>query len=198
MDFDLEKSCVSMEFVCGGSLEELLHRQGSLHEQTVMRFARHIVLGLCCFHEHKLIHRDVKPSNIMLEAHTCTAKLTDWIGTGQENVSLMVGKPVGTPLFMAPEVAGLPHQHTFTSDSWALGCTVLYMLTGLLPWENADKLGRTNEFMAMWLTANGRRPPYNSREWSAALSSFVAACFEVDATRRVCAHELCMHTFLLS
>jgi serine/threonine protein kinase len=47
--------------------------------------------------------------------------LTDWIGSQAGDSSLERRKPVGTPVFMAPEVAGRPHQHRVESDTWTLG-----------------------------------------------------------------------------
>lgn len=194
---DIERACVCMEFVDGGSLEELLLHHGALPQSDAVLFAAHIARGLACLHRNQLLHRDVKPSNVLIDARTRTGKLTDWIGLEEENTSLSLGKPVGTPVFMAPEVAGLPHRHTIASDTWALGCTVLNMLTGMLPWENADKLGRTNEYMAMWLTAQGRAPPYDPRDWTPCLAAFVADCLTAEACVRPCAEELCAHALFL-
>ena len=197
MQLDLENACMRMEFVDGGSLEELLQSYGPLPETEAVRFAAHIALGLSCLHRNDLLHRDVKPANVLIDARTRTGKLTDWIGVDEENASLSQGKPVGTPVFMAPEVAGLPHRHTMASDTWALGCTVLNMLTGLLPWEKADKLGRTNEYMAMWLTAHGHAPPYDAGSWTPCLVAFVTACLTADVNARPCAGELCAHALFL-
>lgn len=191
--FNAQEACMSMEFVDGGSLEDLLCVQGPLQAWMVVKFTQHIVHGLAFLHEHGLVHRDMKPSNVLIDARTQVAKVADWIGIEQENYSLLLGKPVGTPLFMAPEVAGLPHKHTVVSDTWAVGCTVLNMLTGRMPWENEDNAGRTNEFMAMWKTAHGHQPPYDSSAWSPHLCSFVALCLDANKDRRPRAEALCKH-----
>ena len=136
---------------------------------------------------------NVKPANIVVDTCTDTFKLCDWIGSEAEEASLALGKPVGTPLFMAPEVAGCPHRHCISSDTWALGCTILNLITGRLPWEGADAHGRTNEFMALWLTSQGHAPPYDTHAMSPALSSFVALCFEPSTLLRPCAAELRGH-----
>jgi mitogen-activated protein kinase kinase kinase len=189
-ELDVAADCLSMEFVDGGSLADMLLREGPLTEKRMVQVLVDITAGLCCLHEHKMLHRDVKPANVMLDSRSGTSKLTDWIGNWTERQSLTLGRPVGTPVFMAPEVAGKPHKHQIVSDTWSLGCTVINMASGRLPWADTDALGRTNEFMAMWLTSKGQAPPYNASEWSPALVGIVALCFEPDPCRRACAHDL--------
>lgn len=190
LELDVGGGCLTMEFVDGGSLADVLNREGALGEGRVMQVLAGIIDGLCCMHEHYVLHRDVKPGNVLIDLRTGASKLTDWIGLGAETASLLLGKPVGTPVFMAPEVAGKPHKHKVVSDTWSLGCTVVNMASGHLPWADTDALGRTNEFMAMWLTAQGKAPPYNASLWSPALAAFVDLCFEPDPCRRACAHDL--------
>ena len=190
LEFDVATGCLSMELVNGGSLADVLQREGALTEKRITRVVIDIVAGLCGLHRQNLLHRDVKPGNVMQDLRSGACKLTDWIGNCAETESLMLGKPIGTPVFMAPEVAGKPHKHQFVSDTWSLGCTVINMASGRLPWADTDALGRTNEFMAMWLTSKGKAPPYNSSGWSPALAAFVALCFEPDPRRRACAQEL--------
>lgn len=194
LELDVAAGCLSMEFVDGGSLADVLLREGPWSENRIVPVMTDILAGLCCLHEHNLLHRDVKPGNIMLDLRSGASKLTDWIGSWAEKQNLMLGKPVGTPVFMAPEVAGKPHTHQKASDTWSLGCTVINMASGRLPWADTDALGRTNEFMAMWLTSQGKAPPYNAAGWSPALAAFVAMCFEPDPCRRARAqdlHDLC-------
>jgi serine/threonine protein kinase len=182
---------LEMEFVDGGSLAELVEREGALSERRIVRAVGDMLAGLSVMHAHGLVHRDVKPANVMLDSASGACKLIDWIGGEEEELSLSRhGKPVGTPLFMAPEVAGRPHRHVEQSDSWALGCTVLNLASGRLPWEDADARGRTNGFMAMWKSAHGVAPPHDPAEWSPALAAFVARCFEADPSRRARAREL--------
>ena len=117
-------------------------------------------------------------------------KLINWIGHAAEDASLAHGKSVGTPVFMVTEVAGAPHRHGLASDTWALGCTVLNLASGRLPWADADAHGRTNEFMAMWRAAHGQAPPRDESAWSPELRAFVARSFEPDPARRALAREL--------
>lgn len=117
LSLDLAKGCLAMEFVDGGSLEDVMVREGPLREERVIRVLCQVLEALALMHAHGCPHRDVKPANVLVETHTDTFKLSDWIGSEAEDLSLALGKPVGTPVFMAPEVAGCPHRHCFESDT---------------------------------------------------------------------------------
>jgi serine/threonine-protein kinase len=114
---DLAKGCLAMEFVDGGSLEDVMAREGPLREERIIRVLSQVLEALALLHAHGCPHRDVKPANVLVETHSDTFKLSDWIGSEAEDLSLALGKPVGTPVFMSPEVAGCPHRHCFESDT---------------------------------------------------------------------------------
>jgi eukaryotic-like serine/threonine-protein kinase len=101
LDFDLGMGSLAMEYVDGGSLADVVACEGALDEGRVVHALAGVVAGLVVLHEHGLIHRDVKPANVMLDSRTGACKLTDWIGSQAEDASLEQGKPVGTPVFMA-------------------------------------------------------------------------------------------------
>jgi hypothetical protein len=82
------------------------------------------------------------------------------------------------------EVAGIQHKQKVVSDTWSLGCTVVNMASSLLQWADTDVLGHTNEFMAMWLTAQGKGPPYDASGWIAVITAFVTRYFEQDQCLR--------------
>ena len=195
-ELDLTNGSLAMEYVDGGSLADILDREGALAERCIVPVLAGIIAGLSRMHEHNVLHRDVKPSNVLIDMRTGASKLTDWIGLGAETASLLLGKPVGTPVFMAPEVAGKPHTHKVVSDTWSLGCTVVNMASGQLPWADTDAHGRTNEFTAMWLTAEGKAPTFDASRWSPELAAFVALCFEPDPCRRPCAQDLHKHALM--
>jgi serine/threonine protein kinase len=97
-----------MEFVDGNSLAKLVSSEGALREvlflPILVAILCDILAGLSVLHSHGLVHRDVKPSNVMLESRNGLCKLIDWIGAEEENLSVLLGRPVGTQVFMAPEV----------------------------------------------------------------------------------------------
>jgi hypothetical protein len=180
LTLDDTEGWLSMEAVDCFALDIVLEHFGLMQEQQIVAVLSDVTAGLAAFHAHGVPHCDVKPGNIMQDRRTARCKLIDWIGHQEERSSLRMGMQVGTPVFMATEVAGVPHTHCVESDTWSLGCTVLNLSSGKLPWANADKHGPTNEFMAMCLAAQGQAPPHDYSQWTRQMRVFVARCFEPD------------------
>ena len=61
LELDIDAGYLSMEFVDGGQLADVLLREGALSEDCLVHVLAHIVAGLCGLHDHNLLHRDVKP-----------------------------------------------------------------------------------------------------------------------------------------
>jgi len=187
---DVKAGWLAMECIKGYSLAEVIQRNGQLGEKHLVSILADVLDGLTVFHAHNMPHRDLKPSNVMQEWASGRCKIIDWIGQAAEEHSVALGKPVGSPLFMAPEVTRPPHRHCLASDSWALGCTVVNLASGRLPWAEADFYGHTNELMAMWRTAHGDFPPHDASTWTWELRQFMSLCFESDPQNRALAVEL--------
>jgi serine/threonine protein kinase len=140
-----------MEFVDGSTLSERIRAQGPLPPLEVMRLGAQIAAGLAAAHVQGVIHRDIKPGNIMLEDGVNRIKLTDF-GLARatiDNVDLTsVGSTVGTPAYMAPElVRGDPIDAR--ADLFGLGCVMYAMLAGSSPFygQNAfDTARKVTEF----------------------------------------------------
>jgi eukaryotic-like serine/threonine-protein kinase len=128
---------VVMEFVDGPDLAVMLRRRGALPYKMVVRVLRHISEALSAGLARDLIHRDVKPSNILLTRAGLT-KLADF-GLARSRVgaaaspALGVRGVVGTAAYMAPEQASPAAAADFRSDIYALGVTGYQALTGALP-----------------------------------------------------------------
>ncbi|WP_129843734.1 serine/threonine-protein kinase [Streptomyces sp. RFCAC02] len=127
---------IVMELVTGGSLEDLLRRQGPLSPQHVAAIGRQVAAALNAAHRKGITHRDIKPANILLEDGR--AVLTDFgIAALDGDVTLTAtGSIMGTPAFMAPEqVRGLPA--TAASDLWSLGATLYTAVEGHPPFAGS-------------------------------------------------------------
>ena len=133
-----------MEFVEGETLAQLIKRTDTLDVQLALEIATQVAAGLAAIHEKKLVHRDIKPTNIMVrlkeEEGSVTAKIID-LGlakTLNESASeagmSSPGAFAGTPEFASPEqFAGVGVD--IRSDLYSLGVTLWVMVTGQTPFQ---------------------------------------------------------------
>jgi hypothetical protein len=127
-----------MEHVTGGSLQERLDRGGPLTSAEVARIGAQTAAGLAAAHARGLVHRDVKPANILFDETTGRVKLTDFgLARAAEDAGLtQSGVVAGTPAYMAPEQArGEAADHR--ADLFSLG-SVLYALSAGRPPYRAE------------------------------------------------------------
>ncbi len=129
----------AMEYVEGPSVGKRLDDGHVFEEKEVLAIARQVAQGLVCAHEAGLIHRDIKPDNIIL-AKSGEVKLADLglvITDNSKDASLtQTGTVVGTPYYIAPEQA-LRKDVDARSDLYSLGATLFYMVTGKRVFEGA-------------------------------------------------------------
>jgi hypothetical protein len=125
-----------MQLINGESLEQRIKRSGKLPPIEVARLGMQAAAGLAAAHAGGLIHRDIKPGNILLEAATDRVKLTDFgLARAVEDVKLTrTGFVAGSPLYMAPEQArGDDIDHR--ADLFSLGSVLYEAATGSPPFE---------------------------------------------------------------
>jgi serine/threonine protein kinase/WD40 repeat protein len=131
-----------MEFIPGETLQQRLDRTGPLDVPEVLRVGRQIAEGLAAAHANDLIHRDVKPANVLIEGGPGRrVKLTDFgLARAADDASVtQSGLVAGTPLFMAPEQAkGEPLDHR--ADLFSLGSVLYVMCTGRPPFRAAGTM----------------------------------------------------------
>jgi len=134
--YDLEEIdglfLIKMEIVEGESLAHRL-RAGRLEIAEVVRIARQIVRGLAAAHRQGVIHRDLKPQNVMIEKATARIVLMDFGVARHEATRQSISDIVGTPDYMAPEQAR-GDAIDARADLYALGCVMYEMLTGVVPY----------------------------------------------------------------
>jgi TolB-like protein len=125
----------TMPYVEGESLRDRLEREGSLPVHVATRIAREVALALDCAHRHGVVHRDVKPENILLsEDQALLADFGIAKGPSLDGERLTgTGLAIGSPTYMSPEQAsGDPHVDHRT-DIYSLGCVLYEMLAGTAP-----------------------------------------------------------------
>jgi WD40 repeat protein len=130
-----------MQLISGESLEQRLARVGKLPLREVVRIALQAAQGLAAAHAVGLIHRDIKPGNILLETTQDRVKLTDFgLARGAEDLRLTrSGFVSGTPLYMAPEQA-MGEQPDPRSDLFSLGAVLYEMAAGHPPFAGNSAL----------------------------------------------------------
>jgi len=136
---DGDSQWLVMEYVEGKTLSELAGN-GGLHPDDVARVVRQAAEALAAAHEAGIVHRDVKPSNILVMPDG-TAKLTDFgIARARADSTLTrTGMLTGSPAYLAPEVAA-GGTATDASDVWSLGATTFHALSGRPPYDVTDNL----------------------------------------------------------
>jgi hypothetical protein len=125
-----------MPLVAGESLAQRLRAEGRLELKETLRIGMQAAAGLSAAHEQGLVHRDVKPANILLEKGVERAVLTDFgLARAADDVSMTRwGVIAGTPQYMSPEQArGEPLDGR--SDLFSLGCVLYEMATGVSPFR---------------------------------------------------------------
>lgn len=143
-DFDSAGShhFLVMEYVDGANLQELVERQGPLAPIPAAQYAMQAAAGLGIAHRSGLIHRDVKPANLLVSTQGIV-KVTDLgLARAEQGESLKLtledGGMLGTADYISPEQAMDSHRVTPFSDVYSLGCTFYFMLLGRPPFPDGS------------------------------------------------------------
>ena len=171
---------LSMEFVEGQTLEQVLESEGILPTPVALRIAKQVCAGLAAAHEVGVIHGDIKPQNIIVEPagglkimDFGSAHLTD------ERGMTVTGTVIGTLGYMSPEQArGLPLN--FRSDIYSTGIVLYEIFTGSLPFEGDSPL-------AVVLKHVNNAPPLprsKNPRIDAKVAAIITKCIEKDAASR--------------
>jgi serine/threonine protein kinase len=130
-----------MQFVAGLSLQQKLEQEGPLDAREVLRIGMQMAEGLAAAHKQGLIHRDVKPANVLLENGVERVKITDFgLARAADDASLtQSGVIAGTPMYMSPEQADGQHLD-HRSDLFSLGSVLYAMCTGRPPFRASGTL----------------------------------------------------------
>lgn len=143
VDSTIDLHYIVMEFVEGTSLQDLLARSAKIQPHLAVRIARDVAKGLQHAHQHGIVHRDIKPGNILLTSKEPSpgdafrVVVTDF-GLCQDPDAdpalFPPGRMMGTPYYIAPEQAR-GERADDRSDLYSLGITLFVMLTGKKPFE---------------------------------------------------------------
>ena len=132
---------IVMEYVDGENLTNIVSASGPLETEYALSVAREVALGLAHAHANGIVHRDIKPDNIMLNLKR-EAKITDMglakkLKLAEEGPDITQdGMILGTPKYMSPEQILRPESVDFRTDIYSLGATLYSMLTGSAPFDS--------------------------------------------------------------
>jgi serine/threonine protein kinase/Flp pilus assembly protein TadD len=178
-----EGSCYfSMKFIDGGQLDEVIKRQPISFRNAVELMAK-VARTVHYAHEHGILHRDIKPGNILLdtkgEPHLTDfglARLVEAESTVTRTLEVM-----GTPSYMAPEQAAGEHtKPSKATDVYGLGAVLYQLVTGHPPFAG----GTTYETIRLLLDTEPRQPRLWNRKIGRELSTICLKCLEKDPKRR--------------
>ncbi|WDQ15519.1 serine/threonine protein kinase [Rhodopirellula sp. P2] len=171
------------EYVPGTDLRRLVREHGRLSMQQAASIIAQAAAGLAYAHESGLVHRDVKPANIMVtpDGH---AKVSD---VGLAALSFgpdddpRAGMVVGTADYLSPEQIRTPDQVGPPSDIYSLGCTLYYACTGTVPFPGGDSKSKCRRH----LNEMPLKPTQQAPELSDAFVDTIADMMEKDVSRRI-------------
>ena len=172
----------SMQFIEGGQLDEVVKRTPMSIRQSAELIAK-VARTVHYAHEHGILHRDIKPGNILLdeqgEPHLTDFGLARLVET--ESTVTRTLEVLGTPSYMAPEQArGNNAQLTSATDVYGLGAVLYQLLTGHPPFAG----GTTYESIKLLLDSEPRRPRSLNPKIDRELSTICMKCLEKDPERR--------------
>jgi tRNA A-37 threonylcarbamoyl transferase component Bud32 len=181
-----------MELLEGETLADWMSRTQVRNVGAICRVGRVLAEALAAVHAAGVVHRDVKPSNVMLTPAPPGAKLLDFgiaklAAPPEPGGSTQAHTILGTPAYMAPEQAIDPSSVSSPADVYSAGVVFYEVLTGLLPHDGTDVLSRL---------ARGGTPPVNVSvhrpELPAALAQLVMSCLAREPTDRPSAQQIAL------
>ncbi|KAI1312274.1 hypothetical protein EDD11_002993 [Mortierella claussenii] len=187
-----ETANIFLEYVSGGSIESCLKRSGPFPEAVIRFFTRQILLGLEYIHSKKIVHRDIKAANVLVDEQG-VCKISDF-GISKRNAQSQggydenVGSLQGSIFWMAPEMV-TSKAYGAKVDIWSFGCLVLEMFTGQQPWK-----GYAPQQALFTIGSSSAHPPI-PESISEEGQRFLARCFTTDANQRPTAAELLQDAF---
>ncbi|XP_013918545.1 PREDICTED: serine/threonine-protein kinase 36 isoform X3 [Thamnophis sirtalis] len=185
--FETDKEVVVVTDYAEGELFQILEDDGNLPEEQVQVIAAQLISALYYLHSHRILHRDMKPQNILL-GKGGVVKLCDFGFARAMSVQTMVLTSIkGTPLYMAPElVEEKPYDHT--ADLWSVGCILYELYVGTPPFY-------TNSIFQL-VSLIIKDPVKWPKNMSSHFKSFLQGLLMKDPRERLSWPELLYHPFI--
>ncbi len=170
---------ISMAYVDGEDLCQVIARRGRLDIGRATHLARQICKGLEAAHHESVLHRDLKPQNILVDQQDNAFILDFGLARSVDAGAAMAGEVTGTPRYMSPEQAeGLPIDHR--SDIYSVGLILYEMVTGDLPFSSDTVM----QAMYQRVTQAPKNPKLLNPELPDYFVNIIMKCLEKDPTKR--------------
>lgn len=202
LDFQEMAGCVYlvMEYCNGGDLAEYLHSKATLSEDTIRIFLQQIAGAMKVLKEKGILHRDLKPQNILLchpegrkssPNNTCI-KIADFGFARHLQCNTMAATLCGSPMYMAPEVI-MSQNYDAKADLWSIGTIVYQCLTGKAPFQASSP-----QELRLFYERNRDLQPSIPRETSVHLRHLLLGLLQRNHKERMDFDEFFHHSFLKS
>ncbi|KHG29358.1 Mitogen-activated protein kinase kinase kinase 3 [Gossypium arboreum] len=166
---------ILLEFVPGGSISSLLGKFGSFPESVIRMYTKQLLLGLEYLHKNRIVHRDIKGANILVDNKGCI-KLADF-GASKKVVEL--------------ELIYFGLLFPSSADIWSVGCTVIEMATGKPPWSQ-----QYQEVAALFHIGTTKSHPPIPEHLSPEAKDLLLKCLQKEPGLRPSASDLLQHPFV--
>ncbi|OAF67835.1 Serine/threonine-protein kinase shk2, partial [Intoshia linei] len=179
---------IAMEYLSGGTLTTIVSTL-VMAEPIIATITQEILNGLNFLHESRIIHRDIKSDNVLLD-QSGKVKITDFgfCATLNQN-NLFRSTLIGTPYWMAPEFITMSHYGS-KIDIWSMGILMIEMVDSVPPYINE------NPIRALFLIASNGTPKPTTKDISPSLKNFINSCLSVDQFERPSAKKLLNYDFI--
>lgn len=188
---------IAMEYCDGGSLDAVMRqiskKEARIGERVLAYIAYSVLSGITYLYSRKVIHRDIKPQNILLCGNG-DVKLCDF-GVSGEVVNSLVTTFTGTSYYMAPErIRGQPY--TVTSDVWSLGLTLMELALNKFPFDASTPLTPIELLTQIVNSPPPELPCEEGIKWSDSFKHFLKCCLEKDSAKRPSPQKLLSHPWI--
>ena len=202
---------IIMEYINGGNLFSFVKKRRKLSEKISKFLFRQIILGIQHIHSKKIVHRDIKLENILIDLNN-KIKICDFgIGIMLESEDELIHDQCGTPMYMAPEIilnSKKGGYKGFPVDIWSAGIALYIMLSGTLPFNfknnreknegdisgNGISLSNNNNYELQYSIIN--KNPKKIKKISSEARDLLNGLLNKDPTKRLTIDEILNHPWL--
>ena len=179
--------CLVMENIVGGNLLNAINKMNKIPENLSKIIFKQLILTLKYIHSQNIVHRDIKPDNILLDLDN-TIKLCDFgvskiIPKGQ-----LTDDSCGTPAFIAPEILLEKPYNPYLTDIWSCGVVLYVMITGFFPFRGINE----TQLHENILTGIYPKPKDISKE----LSDLLSKILNIFPNKRISIEQILKHPWL--